>query len=77
MLAEAIQTVMRKYGSIEPYEKLKTLTRGKPLTRESYQQLLNQLEIPEKAQMELSKLRPDNYVGLASTLATLKNTDKV
>ncbi|MAZ45791.1 MAG: adenylosuccinate lyase [Gammaproteobacteria bacterium] len=77
VLAEAIQTVMRKYGSIEPYEKLKTLTRGKPLTRESYQQLLNQLEIPEKAQMELSKLRPDNYVGLASTLATLKNTDKV
>ena len=76
VLAEAIQTVMRKYGSSEPYERLKTLTRGKPITRESYKELLEQLEIPEKAKTELSKLTPDSYVGLAGQLAILEKPKK-
>ena len=47
MLAEAVQTVMRRYGVAEPYERLKSLTRGKPLTPEELHHFVRELNLPE------------------------------
>ncbi|WVZ56725.1 hypothetical protein U9M48_007214 [Paspalum notatum var. saurae] len=69
VLAEPIQTVMRRYGIPEPYEKLKELTRGQAVTKDSMQQFVDGLDIPEKARSQLSKLRPHSYTGLADDLA--------
>lgn len=65
VLAEPIQTVMRRYNIPEPYEKLKELTRGKTMNQESIQAFINNLEIPEKAKQELLSLTPSNYIGNA------------
>ena len=70
ILAEAVQTVMRKHGMDEPYERLKTATRGQQVTESSYQQLLIDLDLPKAAYAELKTLTPAGYVGLAPTLAT-------
>jgi len=69
VLAEPIQTVMRRYGVENPYEQLKDLTRGKAITPESLQAFIQQLDIPEPAKDELSRLTPRRYIGLASQLA--------
>ncbi|TVP60868.1 MAG: adenylosuccinate lyase [Halomonadaceae bacterium] len=69
VLAEPIQTVMRRYNIEKPYEKLKELTRGKAMTPELIQEFIEQLEIPEAARQELRTLRPDNYVGNAAAQA--------
>ena len=69
VLAEAIQTVMRRYGIPNPYEKLKELTRGKPVDREILQQLIDGLEIPDEAKDRLRKLTPAGYLGDAATHA--------
>ena len=70
VVAEPIQTVMRRYGIPKPYEKLKNLTRGnKNITQEVLAKFINQLEIPHKAKKELLNLSPGNYIGLASKLA--------
>lgn len=68
ILAEAIQTVMRRYQIEEAYEKLKEVTRGKALTLETLEALLLTLDIPEDAKLELIKLRPRDYVGLAGVI---------
>ncbi|KAJ0771934.1 putative adenylosuccinate lyase [Helianthus annuus] len=68
VLAEPIQTVMRRYGVEEPYEKLKELTRGKAVNKESITEFINRLEIPVEAKNELLKLTPHNYVGVAAQL---------
>ncbi|KAJ0465955.1 putative adenylosuccinate lyase [Helianthus annuus] len=68
VLAEPIQTVMRRYGVEEPYEKLKELTRGRAVTKESITEFINGLEIPAEAKTELLKLTPHNYVGVAAQL---------
>ncbi|KAF5800125.1 putative adenylosuccinate lyase [Helianthus annuus] len=68
VLAEPIQTVMRRYGVEEPYEKLKELTRGKAVNKESITEFINRLEIPVEAKTELLKLTPHNYVGVAAQL---------
>ncbi|KAI7737344.1 hypothetical protein M8C21_028807 [Ambrosia artemisiifolia] len=68
VLAEPIQTVMRRYGVEEPYEKLKELTRGRAVTKESITEFINGLEIPVEAKAELLKLTPHNYVGVAAQL---------
>ncbi len=65
VLAEPIQTVMRRYGVEEPYEKLKALTRGQAITQETLATFINTLEIPEEAKVELQKLTPANYIGNA------------
>ena len=70
VLAEAVQTVMRRYGIPEPYEKLKALTRGKAVTQELLQEFIGGLEIPEEERQRLLELTPATYIGLASTLAT-------
>ncbi len=70
VLAEAVQTVMRRYGLPEPYEQLKTLTRGQGITRDSLQQFINGLAIPEEAKRRLLALTPATYLGLAVPLAS-------
>ncbi|XP_061343541.1 uncharacterized protein LOC133289577 [Gastrolobium bilobum] len=74
VLAEPIQTVMRRYGVPEPYEKLKELTRGRAVNKESIRDFIEGLDIPEEAKMNLLKLTPDTYVGAAVQLArTVEN----
>jgi len=69
VLAEPIQTVMRRYGVPEPYEKLKALTRGKGITREALQEFVRALPIPATARDELLALTPASYIGKAAELA--------
>jgi adenylosuccinate lyase len=70
VLAEAIQTVMRRYGLPEPYEQLKALTRGRTgMTRESLRAFIETLELPADAKARLLALTPASYVGLAAPLA--------
>ncbi len=69
LLAEPIQTVMRRYGIADPYEKLKELTRGNRVSREGMQDFVKTLEIPEAAKEELLKLTPWDYTGKAAELA--------
>lgn len=65
VLAEAIQTVMRRYDVPEPYEKLKTLTRGQRINADILEQFVDQLEIPSAAKEALKALRPHTYLGNA------------
>ena len=69
VLAEPIQTVMRRYAVPEPYEKLKALTRGQDVTKELLHEFIETLEIPEAEKARLLKMTPANYIGLAETLA--------
>ena len=69
VLAEAVQTVMRRYGLPDPYEQLKELTRGKGITRESLQQFIGGLAIPEAERTRLLALAPWSYTGKAAELA--------
>ncbi|TVT34552.1 adenylosuccinate lyase [Marinobacter vinifirmus] len=65
VLAEPIQTVMRRYNIEKPYEKLKDLTRGKTMSAEVIKNFVETLEIPEQAKAELRTLTPDTYIGNA------------
>ncbi len=65
VLAEAVQTVMRRYGVEQPYEKLKALTRGKGISAGSLKTFIEGLEIPEQAKRELAELTPASYIGNA------------
>lgn len=69
VLAEAIQTVMRRYGVPNPYEQLKALTRGKGITPETLHEFVAKLDIPKEAKVVLQKLTPGTYTGIASKLA--------
>jgi adenylosuccinate lyase len=65
IMAEPIQTVMRRYNIDQPYEKLKALTRGNVMNQETIQAFVNSLEIPDSAKEELLKLTPATYIGNA------------
>ncbi|MCF6767120.1 adenylosuccinate lyase [Thiotrichales bacterium 19S11-10] len=69
VLGEAVQTVMRRYGIENPYEKLKELTRGKRISIRDMQIFIDGLSLPRTAKSELKALLPKNYIGLASSLA--------
>lgn len=69
VLAEPIQTVMRRYGIEKPYEKLKELTRGKKVDAALIEEFVSKLELPEEAKERLIALRPSSYIGLAAILA--------
>ncbi len=69
VLAEAVQTVMRRYGVPEPYEKLKALTRGQQVSRELLHTFIATLDIPADEKQRLLALTPETYTGLASQLA--------
>lgn len=68
VLAEPIQTVMRRYGIEKPYEKLKELTRGKRVDAAGMQQFIDSLELPEHEKTRLKALTPANYIGRAVDL---------
>jgi adenylosuccinate lyase len=65
VMAEPIQTVMRRYGIEEPYEKLKALTRGQTITQEVMQKFVESLEIPQEAKERLKAMTPATYIGNA------------
>ncbi|MGB2359750.1 MAG: adenylosuccinate lyase [Porticoccaceae bacterium] len=65
VLAEPIQTVMRRYGIEEPYEKLKALTRGNVMDQATIQNFIDSLDMPETAKTELKALTPASYIGSA------------
>ena len=69
VLAEPIQTVMRRYALPNPYERLKELTRGKAITKESIQAFIETLELPEAEKTRLMAMTPGNYIGKAVELA--------
>nr|WP_217345933.1 adenylosuccinate lyase [Noviherbaspirillum sp. L7-7A]MBV0880289.1 adenylosuccinate lyase [Noviherbaspirillum sp. L7-7A] len=69
VLAEPVQTVMRRYGIENPYEQLKELTRGKGISREALQAFVQGLAIPQQAKEQLLAMTPANYLGIAERLA--------
>jgi adenylosuccinate lyase len=69
VLAEAVQTVMRRHGLPEPYEQLKALTRGQGITRSALREFVERLDLPADAKQRLLALTPGGYIGLARTLA--------
>jgi len=69
VMAEPIQTVMRRYAIDEPYEKLKALTRGQKITQAIMEEFVASLDIPESAKAELKKLTPASYIGNAAAQA--------
>jgi adenylosuccinate lyase len=69
LLAEPVQTVMRRYSVPEPYEKLKALTRGQKVTRETLHAFIATLDIPEHEKERLLEMTPASYTGLAASLA--------
>jgi adenylosuccinate lyase len=69
LLGEAVQTVMRRHGVPEPYEKLKALTRGRAVTKELIREFIETLDIPAQDKARLLELTPETYLGLARELA--------
>jgi adenylosuccinate lyase len=69
VLAEAVQTVMRRYGIPEPYEKLKEITRGQAVSKELLAEFIAKLDIPDSERKRLLALAPEDYTGLAESLA--------
>ena len=68
VLAEPIQTIMRKHGIAEPYEKLKAMTRGESLSQERIVSMLDELDLPEAVKTDILSLTPANYIGEAQRL---------
>jgi adenylosuccinate lyase len=73
ILAEPIQTVMRRYGIENPYEKLKSLTRGKQITQADLEAFINSLDLPDEARRTLLALTPARYTGNAEKMAKTIN----
>jgi adenylosuccinate lyase len=73
VLAEPIQTVMRRHGLPNPYEQLKALTRGKTITQEALRSFIQTLAIPDDDKQRLLTMTPASYTGLAATLAKQVN----
>ena len=69
VLAEPVQTVMRRYGIEQPYEKLKTLTRGQRINRDSLAAFIRELSIPEQEKERLLNMTPATYTGNAGKQA--------
>lgn len=69
VVAEAIQTVLRREGADVPYEKLKALTRGKQVTMEAIEAFIEGLDVDEKTKKRLKEFRPETYIGLAKKIA--------
>ncbi|CAB3667675.1 adenylosuccinate lyase [Achromobacter marplatensis] len=69
VLAEPVQTVMRRYGLPQPYEQLKALTRGKGITEEALREFIQGLALPDEPKARLLAMTPRSYIGLAAELA--------
>ena len=74
LLAEPVQTVMRKYDIPNPYEKLKEFTRGKDINREMYENFVGLIGLPDEETEKIQQLKPSTYTGCAEQLA--KDVDK-
>jgi adenylosuccinate lyase len=68
VIAEAIQTILRREGVAMPYEKLKDLTRGRKTTLDDLRKFIDNLDVSDKVKKELKKITPVNYIGLAEKL---------
>lgn len=68
ILSEPMQTILREYGYQDAYEVIKNKTRGKTLTEDEYQKLIEELDISEKARKQLKELRPEEYIGWAKKI---------
>ena len=77
VLAEPVQTVMRRYGNANPYEQLKALTRGKAITREALHAFIRELAIPQAERERLLAMTPSSYTGLAQHLAAHRTAEAV
>ena len=73
VLSEAVQTVLRKYGSELPYEQLKELTRGVVVSQTEIESFINNLDLPDNEKQKLLKMTPADYIGIASNLAKLES----
>jgi len=73
LLAEPVQTVMRRYGVEKPYEKLKELTRGKRITPADLHAFIDKLDVPAHAKEQMKQFTPDNYIGAAIALVDSLN----
>ncbi|RVU41136.1 adenylosuccinate lyase [Rheinheimera riviphila] len=73
LLAEPVQTVMRRYGVEKPYEKLKELTRGKRITPADLHAFIDKLDVPAQAKVQMKQFTPDNYIGAAIALVDSLN----
>lgn len=73
LLAEPVQTVMRRYGVEKPYEKLKELTRGKRITPADLHLFIDALDVPDHAKAQMKQFTPDNYIGAAIALVDSLN----
>jgi adenylosuccinate lyase len=71
VLAEPIQTVMRRWGVEQPYERLKALTRGQRIGPDALTDFVETLDIPDKAKAELKALTPASYIGNAAEQARM------
>ena len=69
VLAEPVQTVMRRFGIENPYEQLKALTRGKGIEKQDLHAFIRSLDLPQAVKEELLKMTPASYTGIASKLA--------
>lgn len=69
VIAEAIQTILRREGVEMPYEKLKNLTRGKEVSKAAFDRFIEELDVSDKVKKELKSITPENYIGLAPKLA--------
>ena len=69
VLAEAVQTVMKRYGLPDPYEQLKAFTRGREITQESLAEFIAGLDLPDEAKQRLLAMTPRDYIGTAAELA--------
>jgi adenylosuccinate lyase len=69
VLAEAVQTVMRRHGLPNPYEQLKALTRGQGINESSMREFISTLELPAADKQRLLDMTPGSYIGLAEKLA--------
>ena len=76
VLAEPIQTVMRRYGIADSYEKLKQLTRGERISKDSIHQFLDTLDLPSTEIARLKNMTPKNYTGIANSLARKADTNE-
>lgn len=70
ILAEPVQTVMRRYGLPQPYEQLKALTRGRGITQDALREFIQGLDLPVEPKARLLAMTPRSYIGLAQQLAT-------
>lgn len=71
-IAEGIQTILRTTSYTQPYEKLKELTRGKKVAKETYLKFIDEIEVPEEIKIKLRELSPQTYIGLAKKLSIKK-----